>query len=256
MQLLVSVRSADEVEAALSGGADIIDAKEPSRGSLGAVSTQVLREILDRIPADRIASIALGDIASSDDVRAAVVSLPLPRRQAPTYLKLGFAGVSSPEQVRTLLATGVAASQAHSTVTRVVAVAYADNALARALAPQFISQAAAVSGAAGVLVDTSTKDGRSLLTWMPPAALMSLIAKIRAAGLMSAVAGGLGLEDLAVVSAAGPHLLGVRGAACDGGREGRVSRARVYRLRCGLQEADSGFLQDVSAPTVVSSRNA
>src|SRR4051812_47948913 len=42
MELLVSVRSAKEVEAALAGGADIIDAKEPSRGSLGAVSPKVL----------------------------------------------------------------------------------------------------------------------------------------------------------------------------------------------------------------------
>jgi uncharacterized protein (UPF0264 family) len=256
MQLLVSVRSAAEVEAALSGGADIIDAKEPSHGSLGAVSTQVLREILDRIPSDRIASIALGDMATSDDVLAAVASLSLPRRQAPTYLKLGFAGVSSPEQVRTLLATGVAASRRHATATRVVAVAYADNALARSAAPQAISQAAAVSGAAGVLFDTSTKNGGSLLAWMPPAALTSLIAKIRVAGLMSAVAGGLGLEDLAVVGAAGPNFLGVRGAACDGGREGRVSRARVYQLRRALREADSGFLQDSSPPSPASSRNA
>ena len=36
MRLLVSVRSAAEVGPALAGGADIIDAKEPGRGSLGA----------------------------------------------------------------------------------------------------------------------------------------------------------------------------------------------------------------------------
>ena len=36
MRLLVSVRSAAEVAAAVAGGADIIDAKEPTAGSLGA----------------------------------------------------------------------------------------------------------------------------------------------------------------------------------------------------------------------------
>ena len=36
MRLLVSVRSADEVGAALAGGAEIVDVKEPSRGALGA----------------------------------------------------------------------------------------------------------------------------------------------------------------------------------------------------------------------------
>ena len=46
MQLLVSVRSAAEVEAPLGGGADIIDAKEPDRGSLGPVPPATLAEIL------------------------------------------------------------------------------------------------------------------------------------------------------------------------------------------------------------------
>ena len=34
-RLLVSVRSADEAEAAIAGGADVIDVKEPSHGPLG-----------------------------------------------------------------------------------------------------------------------------------------------------------------------------------------------------------------------------
>ena len=46
MRLLVSVRSEEEARAALAGGADIIDAKEPSRGALGAVEIGVLREIV------------------------------------------------------------------------------------------------------------------------------------------------------------------------------------------------------------------
>ena len=50
MRLLVSVRSAEEVAAALAGGADIIDAKEPARGSLGAVTATVLSAIAARTP--------------------------------------------------------------------------------------------------------------------------------------------------------------------------------------------------------------
>ena len=34
-RLLVSVRSAEEAEIALAGGADVIDVKEPRRGALG-----------------------------------------------------------------------------------------------------------------------------------------------------------------------------------------------------------------------------
>ena len=45
MRLLVSVSSAAEASAALAGGADVIDAKDPLAGALGAVSADVLREI-------------------------------------------------------------------------------------------------------------------------------------------------------------------------------------------------------------------
>ena len=36
MHLLVSVRSAEEAAAALEGGADVIDAKDPDNGALGS----------------------------------------------------------------------------------------------------------------------------------------------------------------------------------------------------------------------------
>ena len=45
MQLLVSVRSAEDAMAALDGGADIIDTKEPRAGALGAVSMDALHDI-------------------------------------------------------------------------------------------------------------------------------------------------------------------------------------------------------------------
>ena len=56
MRLLVSVRAAAEVAPALAGGADIIDAKEPARGSLGAVSPTRLREIAAAGAAERCRS--------------------------------------------------------------------------------------------------------------------------------------------------------------------------------------------------------
>ena len=61
MRLLVSVRSAAEVASAVAGGADIVDAKEPDRGALGAVSGPVLRAIAARVPAALPLSVALGD---------------------------------------------------------------------------------------------------------------------------------------------------------------------------------------------------
>ena len=61
MQLLVSVRSEAEVAAALAGGADLIDAKEPALGSLGPVGGAELLAIAARVPETVPLSAALGD---------------------------------------------------------------------------------------------------------------------------------------------------------------------------------------------------
>ena len=78
MQLLVSVRSASEVEPALAGGADIIDAKEPANGSLGAVSPATLSRVASRVPAFQELSIALGDVMSIAEVISSIDGVELP----------------------------------------------------------------------------------------------------------------------------------------------------------------------------------
>ena len=45
MKLLVSVSNADEARSAVLGGADIIDAKDPSMGALGAVGLDAFARI-------------------------------------------------------------------------------------------------------------------------------------------------------------------------------------------------------------------
>jgi uncharacterized protein (UPF0264 family) len=246
MQLLVSVRSAAEVGPALSGGADIIDAKEPGRGSLGPVSPATLAEILALVPPECPFSVALGDLTSPDDVITAIASLELPVRPAPTYLKLGFAGVRSPEMVTRILATAVAAVAEQGSAAVVVAVAYADAARAGTLAPELILGRVHGAGAGGVLLDTHTKDGMGLLGWLSPHALATWVARARREGLVTALAGSLTLESVDTVAAAGADVVGVRGAACEGGRQGRVTADRVRALR---QRLDAfGFCSQGDSP--------
>ena len=61
--LLISVRDAEEAHVALSTGVNLIDIKEPSRGSLGradwAVVTETVRQVAGRVPV----SVAMGDWA-------------------------------------------------------------------------------------------------------------------------------------------------------------------------------------------------
>jgi uncharacterized protein (UPF0264 family) len=237
LQLLVSVRSADEVEQALAGGAGIIDAKEPDRGPLGAVDRNVLNRILQRVPDDCGVSVALGDVTRPEEVLAAVHGLELPERASPMYLKLGFAGVRSPNQIRLLLETAASVTSGMAASPRIVAVAYADSERARTVPPALIPPLAEAADAAGVLLDTYGKDGRGLLEWLPSGPLAHWVAVARQAGLLAALAGGLRPRDLALVGRAQPEVVGVRGAVCSGGRRGRVSEDRVRQFRLALEWA-------------------
>ena len=82
------------------------------------------------------------------------------------------------------------------------------------------------------LLDTAVKDGRGLLHWLSPEALTALVDEAHELGLAVALAGALRAEDLPVVGATGADIVGVRSAACVGGRRtDSLDPARVRALR-------------------------
>src|SRR4051794_5358072 len=83
MQLLVSVRSAEEAEAALAGGAGLIDVKEPARGSLGAADPTVIAEVLHAVGGRAPVSAALGELLDAP--------MELPRSEL-SFVKWGLSG--------------------------------------------------------------------------------------------------------------------------------------------------------------------
>src|SRR6266496_2650971 len=60
--LLVSVRSVAEALTALAGGADVIDVKEPSRGSLGAADDDTISAVVRAVNGRAPVSAALGEL--------------------------------------------------------------------------------------------------------------------------------------------------------------------------------------------------
>jgi len=112
--------------------------------------------------------------------------------------------------------------------TAVVAVGYAD--ATDGISRDALIDIAAEAGARGVLLDTAEKTGPGLRRLVDQRALGAWVTRARSAGLLVALAGRLSAEDLPFVIAAAPDIVGVRGAACDGGRAGRVSAARVRQL--------------------------
>src|SRR5438552_80298 len=104
MRLLVSVATAAEALAALDGGADVIDAKNPLAGALGAVSIDRLREIHAAVGGRRPVTAALGDAADEaaieHDARAFAAA-------GAAFGKVGFAGIASAERVEALIVAAV-----------------------------------------------------------------------------------------------------------------------------------------------------
>jgi uncharacterized protein (UPF0264 family) len=235
LQLLVSVRHPAEVTQALIGGAQIIDAKEPSRGSLGPVTHACLRQIDQQVPPSVPLSVALGDFTSADAAAEAVLALPLRPRRAPVYLKLAPAG-NSREAVRSVLNAAVRGAGQHRAAPLVIAVEYAD----RSPDPQSSESFHAgviLARVRGILVDTAVKDGRTLLDRWSEDRLAGWSRSVREAGLLAAVAGGLSAAEVARVSALGCDVIGVRGAACIGGRSGRIDAGQVRMLREAIRSS-------------------
>jgi uncharacterized protein (UPF0264 family) len=221
-RLLVSVRNAAEAEAALRGGAGLIDVKEPANGPLGkaddAVIGEVVRAVAGRVPV----SAALGELPTAEfsDSAPAVAGL--------TYVKIGLARSvnhgwrSAVASLRRAAANGYPGAQ-------LVVAAYGD--WETATAPPVADVYAYAQAGGAFLVDTFAKGtGRTLLDWLSPHEIAKTCNLCRAAGVQTALAGSLGLEEIARLLPLRPDWIAVRGAACDGGRDGVVSEAKVREI--------------------------
>jgi uncharacterized protein (UPF0264 family) len=234
--LLVTVAGPDEVEAALSGGADVVDVKNPAEGALGAPSPDVLRAVRARVTAPAELSVALGDAPHLPGTLALAAAGAA--ACAVDYLKVGLLGSRRPDQALELLRAVRRAAAEVNPRARVVGVAYADAETVGGLPPAELPAVAREAGLHGAMLDTAVKDGRSTLALMGEARVADFLAASRALGLFTALAGALGPDDLETARRLGVDIAGVRGSACRGGRQGAVDAGRVRALRAALASGD------------------
>jgi uncharacterized protein (UPF0264 family) len=166
-------------------------------------------------------SAALGDRGLDVADRAVAAS-----RAGATFVKVGFADTRRPHQ----LAEDVAAIAQVVESSALVLVAYADFDRANAPRPDEILRLADRVDAAGVLLDTFDKNGHSLTRLLNARSLASFVGQAKKAGRLVALAGRLTRDDIDLVIDTGADVLGFRGAACEGGRSGAVTSARVRAL--------------------------
>ena len=236
-RLLVSVRSVAEARQALAAEVDLIDFKEPRRGSLGPVDGQLAAEMVLAIGGRAPVSMACGELASfaseAPDPSAALWRHP-PAGVA--YAKLGLAGCAAQADWVRLWADWTAGLPAGASP---VAVAYADWRRAASPPPDEVLRHASALGCRAVLVDTFDKSAGDLLRHFDAEALRRHVGEVRRRGMLSVLAGSLSWTSLTVVLAARPNYVAVRGAVCSGSRETALDAGLVRQWVERLQELNA-----------------
>ncbi|WP_428306159.1 (5-formylfuran-3-yl)methyl phosphate synthase [Lacipirellula sp.] len=227
-QLLVSVRDAAEAHAALDGGADWIDLKEPTSGPLGAVTAIVARNVAEVAEGRASLSAAAGELldwphSAARDLLAV---------DGVTQLKLGLSACADGDWQQAWLA---AQREIIDAGKELVAVVYADADRAHSPAPFDVLEAAAAARARWLLIDTFDKGSGTLLELFEATQLRALFERAQALGLTTAAAGRLTPAAIEALPLDAIDVVAVRSAACGGDRRGTVNTHSVAALQTLLR---------------------
>jgi uncharacterized protein (UPF0264 family) len=229
MRLLVSPMNIEEARAALQGGADILDVKNPKEGSLGANFPWAIRAVVELANGKVPVSATIGDLefkpgtASLAALGAAVAGAE--------FVKAGLLGVKTLDQAEEMLQGIVRAVKDFDSRKRVVAAGYSDYARAGSISPKLLPAAAAAAGADLVMVDTAVKDGRATFDFMNEQDLKDFISIGHDFGLEVALAGSIDFLHLELLKRLDPDIIGVRGIVCGGDRRSAIRADLVEKLK-------------------------
>ncbi|TIN79464.1 (5-formylfuran-3-yl)methyl phosphate synthase [Mesorhizobium sp.] len=217
-RMLASVTGVDEAEIALSGGADIVDLKDPKAGALGAVSAQTIRRTVSLIAGRAPVSAVCGDLPMEPEtIRARAEEIAA---TGVDYVKIGFFPSAN-------VAACAAALEPLAARTKLIAMLFAD------LAPDFeLLPTLAKHRFHGAMVDTANKANGRLLDHLPPERIPGFIDRAKSLGLMVGLSGSLEAPDIPRLLPFAPDFLGFRGALCGhSGRVGSISAEAIAQIR-------------------------
>lgn len=222
-KMLASVVDGAEAEIVISGGADIVDLKNPEVGALGALPTETIGAVVRSIAGRRETSAVCGDLPMvPETIRAKVEEIGA---TGVDYVKIGFFPSHAAEACARALGE-------LATRLRLIAVLFADR------APDFdLLPVLAGHGFHGVMVDTAGKTEGRLLDHLPPERVPAFVDRARKSGLKVGLAGSLEAPDVPRLLAFGPDFLGFRGALCDHSlRTAAINAEAVAQIRSLIPE--------------------
>jgi uncharacterized protein (UPF0264 family) len=224
-KLLVSVRNVDEARDALAGGADLIDIKEPARGSLGAAHPQTWEMIRREIGSRRPLSVALGELSSlrNGDVTSIPVGI--------AFAKIGLAGCGFVDNWHE---PWTQSFEQFPNEVQPVAVVYSDWREARAPEPLDVVRRAAKANCRMLLIDTFEKSNGTSIKDFGRQQLEDIVAAARLRGLKIVLGGSITTSILPFVLEARPDYVAVRGSVCRGPRHGSLDKNLVREFAAVL----------------------
>lgn len=222
--LLASVATLAEAEQAAAWGADIVDLKDPAKGALGAWEPGAIREAVAKLGGRATLSATTGDLPMEPgliaEAAAAVAAAGV------ELVKVGFFDSAR------IGACNAALKPLTRRGVRLVAVLMADRSPDLGILP-----ALAAAGFAGAMLDTADKTGGNLCAHLDSRVLARFVTQARACGLITGLAGSLGLGDIDLLLPLRPDYLGFRTALCGGERTGRLDAEAFAAVRAALPQA-------------------
>lgn len=216
--MLASVNSIAEALLVFNAQVDVIDLKQPERGALGALDTDVVRQIVLEIAGRCPVSATVGDLPMQPElVFNAVTAMA---HTGVDYVKIGF--FPEGDWYATVEKLAQLTPQ-----TALIAVLFAD------AQPDFaIITALQQAGFAGVMLDTMDKHKGSLTQVMTHTDIAQFVALAKSHSLLCGLAGSLRLTDIATLIPYQADYLGFRGALCEQHqRTGQLNQQAIAQIK-------------------------
>ncbi len=229
MKLLVSPINSSEAVEALVGGADIIDVKNPSEGSLGANFPWVIRSVCEAMKGKAPVSAAIGDF----DFKPGTASLAAlgAAVSGAHYIKVGLFGTKTAQEAFELMRAVSRTISDFDADKKMVAAGYADYDRINSVSLMELPEIGADVDADVVMVDTGIKDGKSSFEFLGEEGMCEFVDATHDQGLECALAGALKFKDVPALRRLAPDIVGVRGVVCGGDRMSTIKRELVVEFK-------------------------
>ena len=199
-KILVSIKSFNEAMLVLNKGIDIIDFKDPTLGSLGALPIDKIQSCLNIIPPNQLTSATIGDICDIEEIKKKTLFLS---KIEIDFIKIGF--FFDQKKLKNLFSLKKIVKN-----KKIIAVLFAD----KQPTINFIKEIKKINFD-GILIDTQNKENGNLRDCLTNNEIKNFVKLSKKENLTIGLAGSLTIDDIDPLRKIHPDYLGFRGALCN-----------------------------------------